>query len=52
MQWYAWFCWKKSLLKKDIIYDNEIKITQDLPVMKNETFSDGVYELSKDGKCP
>jgi hypothetical protein len=46
------FVEKKSLLKIDIIYDYEIKITQDLAVMKNETFSDGAYELSKNGKCP
>lgn len=46
------FAEKKSLLKIDIIYDYEIKITQDLEVMKNEKFSDGAYELSKNGKCP
>ena len=43
---------KKSLLKDDIIYDYEIKTTQDLAVIKNEAFSDEAYELSTNGKCP
>jgi hypothetical protein len=46
------FVEKKSLLKSDIIYDYEFKITRDLAVIKNETFSDDDYELSKNGKCP
>ena len=42
---------KKSLLKDDIIYDYETKTTQDLEVIKNESFSDDAYELSTNGKC-
>jgi len=42
---------KKSLLKDDIVYDYEIKTTQDLEVIENEAFSDDSYELSTNGKC-
>ena len=43
---------KKSLLKEDIVYDYEIKTTQDLEVIENEAISQDAYELSTNGKCP
>jgi len=43
---------KRSLLRDDIIYDYETKTTQDLKVIKEESFSDDGYELSTNGKCP
>ena len=43
---------KKSLLKKDIIYDYITKTSQDIKDSKNESFSEEAYELSTDGICP
>ena len=43
---------KKSLLKDNIIYDYEIKTSQDCQDNSNINFSDDGYELSINGKCP
>ena len=44
---------KKSLLKEDIIYDYEIKTSQDInDAEEDNNISQDAYELSDDGKCP
>ena len=43
---------KKSLLKENIIYDYEIKTSQDYQDDVNINFCDDGFELSTNGKCP
>ena len=43
---------KKSLLKDDIIYDYEIKTSQDISDAEIEAVSQDAYELSDNGECP
>ena len=45
-------CVEKRSLLKDVVYDYDIKTTQDIEVINSETLSDEAYELSLDGKCP
>ena len=43
---------KKSSLKEDIVYNYEIKTSQDIEEAEKESFSENNYELSENGKCP
>ena len=43
---------KKSLIKENIIYDYDIKTSQDIKDAENEEPSLDAYELSDNGKCP
>ena len=45
-------CIEKKSLLKEVIYDYEIKTTQDIKEAENESYSIDSYELSTNGKCP
>ena len=45
-------CVEKKSLLKEVIYDYEIKTSQDYDIIENENIIEDRYELSINGKCP